>query len=290
MLVTTKYLLDQATKERKAIGAFNVTGLENIISVLQAAEELNEPVILEFAQVHEEENIIPLDIIGPIMIQMAKKAKVDVAVHLDHAVHLEIIEKALNLGFTSIMFDGSALNYDVNINYTKEAVKLAMKFGATVEAEIGKMAGITLNNEKITENRTIDRSNFTNPIIAKEFVRLTGVDCLACAFGTVHGEYHMEPKLDFELIKELNDTIGVPIVMHGGSGLKVSDIRKAIQCGVRKINYYTYMAKAGGKAVYDLARIDQAKLFHDYANLAILAMKEDVKTAIQTYSNKGVKK
>lgn len=290
MLVTTKYLLDQATKERKAIGAFNVTGLENIIAILQAAEELNEPVILEFAQVHEEENIIPLDIIGPIMIQMAKKANVDVAVHLDHAVNLEIIEKALNLGFTSVMFDGSALNYDVNISYTKEAVKLAMKFGATVEAEIGKMAGITLNNEKITEDRLIDRSNFTNPIIAKEFVNLTGVDCLACAFGTVHGEYHKEPNLDFELIQELNNTIGVPIVMHGGSGLKKSDIKRAIQCGVRKINYYTYMAKAGGKSIQDLANMNQTKLFHDYATQATLAMKEDVKTAIQIYSNKEIKK
>lgn len=289
MLVTTKYLLSLANKERKAIGAFNVTGLENILAILQAAEELNEPVILEFAQVHEEEDIISLDVIGPIMIQMAKNAKVPVAVHLDHAVNLEIIEKALNLGFTSVMFDGSALNYDVNINYTKKAVEIASKYGASVEAEIGKMAGFTLNNEKCTENRAINRNNFTDPVIAKEFVKNTGIDCLACAFGTVHGEYHASPNLDFELIQEINSLIGVPIVMHGGSGLEENVIKKAIRCGVRKINYYTYMAKAGGKAINEASKNDNITLFHDYASLATSAMKDDVKNAIRIFSNKEVK-
>ncbi|MFR3291779.1 MAG: class II fructose-bisphosphate aldolase [[Clostridium] innocuum] len=247
MLVTTKELLCVANAENKAIGAFNITGLETLQAVLQAAESRKEPVILQFAQVHEEEQIISLNIIGPIMVMMADQATIPVAVHLDHGVDLHILKKALDMGFTSIMFDGSSLPYGENIAYTRMAVSMAQEYGASVEAEIGQMAGITLNDRKITENRKVDRRMFTDPLIAQDFVEKTDVDCLACAFGTVHGLYTTKPCLDYDLVKELDAAIGVPIVMHGGSGVSEADYDIVIENGVRKVNYYTYMAKSGGK-------------------------------------------
>lgn len=287
MLVTTKELLRLANAQNKAIGAFNITGLETLQAVLGAAEKLQEPVIIQFAQVHEEENVIDLDIIGPIMVLEAEKANVPVAVHLDHGVDLMFIEKALKMGFTSVMYDGSSLSYDENIAYTNMAVQLARKYGASVEAEIGQMAGLTLNDQKITENREVDRSMFTDPLIAQDFVEKTGVDCLACAFGTVHGLYTSEPKLDFDLVKELDDMIGVPIVMHGGSGVSAADYDIVIENGVRKVNYYTYMVKNGGEAIADYCRKHEGVIyFHDIANLGIKAMQENVEEALHIFRHR----
>ncbi|MFR5080899.1 MAG: class II fructose-bisphosphate aldolase [[Clostridium] innocuum] len=175
MLVTTKELLCVANAENKAIGAFNITGLETLQAVLQAAESKKEPVILQFAQVHEEEHIMSLDLIGPIMVMMADQATIPVAVQLDHGVDLHILKKALDMGFTSVMYDGSSLPYGENIAYTRMAVSMAKEYGASVEAEIGQMAGVTLNDQKITENRKIDRSMLTDPLIAQDFVEKTGV-------------------------------------------------------------------------------------------------------------------
>ena len=264
MLADLKEVFEVANEKKIAIGAFNVVNFEHIQAILGAAEKLNMPTILAFAQTHEENDVAYLEEIGPVMVLMAKRAKVPVVVHLDHGVDLDYIEKALKLGFTSMMFDGSALPYEKNVEMTKKAVALAKKYGVTIEAEIGKMAGITLNNEGITENRKSDRSMYTDPAEAKDFVEKTGVDCLAASFGTVHGEYFSEPNLDFDLVKELNDQVGVPIVMHGGSGVSHKDYKKVIANGVRKINYYTYMDKAGGDTV---SQNGPYKLFSDAAKV-----------------------
>ena len=219
MLADLNEVFQIANEKKIAIGAFNVVNFEHIQAILEAAEKLNMPTILAFAQTHEENDIAYLEEMGPVMVLMAKRAKVPVVVHLDHGVDLDYIEKALKLGFTSMMFDGSSLPYEENVKMTQKAVALAKKYGVTIEAEIGKMAGITLNNEGITENRKSDRSMYTDPAEAKDFVEKTGVDCLAASFGTVHGEYFAEPNLDFALVKELSEQTGVPIVMHGGSGV-----------------------------------------------------------------------
>ena len=174
---------------------------------------------------------------------------------------LHILKKALDMGFTSIMYDGSSLPYGENIAYTRMAVSMAKEYGASVEAEIGQMAGVTLNDQKITENRKIDRSMFTDPLIAQDFVEKTGVDCLACAFGTVHGLYATKPCLDYELVKELDAAIDVPIVMHGGSGVSEADYDIVIENGVRKVNYYTYMAKSGGEAAREYAAASEPVYF-----------------------------
>lgn len=282
MLATLNDIFKMAEEKKIAIGAFNVVNFENILAVLDTAEKLNMPTILAFAQTHEENKVMDLDTIGPVMVLMAKQAKVPVVVHLDHGINLDYIEKSLKMGFTSIMFDGSALPYDENVEMTKKAVEMAHKYNVSIEAEIGKMAGITLNNEGITENRKSDRSNYTDSAEAKDFVEKTGVDCLACSFGTVHGEYFSEPNLDFDLVKELSDATGVPIVMHGGSGVSHEDYKKVIANGVRKINYFTYMDKAGGEGA---SAVCPTKYFHDIAKAGQDAMQKDVESAMRCFVN-----
>lgn len=144
------------------------------------------------------------------------------------------------------------------------------------------MAGITLNNQGVTENRASDRSMYTDPLEAKEFVKRTGVDCLAASFGTVHGEYRQDPNIDFELVAALKRETGVPIVMHGGSGVSEEDYKRVIQSGVRKINYFTYMDKAGRDALDDL---DHYHYFHEITQAGQLAMEENIEKALRCFSN-----
>ncbi|MBE6120517.1 MAG: class II fructose-bisphosphate aldolase [Erysipelotrichaceae bacterium] len=280
MLVGLDKVLEYAEMNKTAIGAFNVACYEHIEAILRAAEKLNVPVILSFAQTHEENHIAYLDEMGPLMVLKAKESKVPVAVHLDHGIDLAYLKEALDLGFTSIMFDGSSLPFDTNVEKTKEAVKLAKEYGVCIEAEIGKMAGITLNNQGITENRKSSRSNYTDPQEAKKFVELTDVDCLAASFGTVHGKYFSEPHLDFELVSEIYHETKVPVVMHGGSGVSKEDYKKVIESGVRKINYYTYMDMAGANAIKNA----DFSVFADASNIAKEAMMQDVAKAMKIFN------
>lgn len=282
MLANLNDVYKIANEKKIAIGAFNVVNFENILAILASAEKLNMPVIMEFAQTHEENHVMDLGTIGPVMVLMAERAKVSVVVHLDHGVKLDYIEKAIQMGFTSVMFDGSALPYEENVKQTTIAVQMAHTYGVTIEAEIGKMAGITLNNKGVTENRARDCKFYTDPAEAKDFVIRTGVDCLACSFGSVHGEYFAEPSLDFELVKEIREATGVPIVMHGGSGISHDDYKRVIKHGVRKINYFTYMDKAGGEGVNAIVPV---KYFHDAAKAGQNAMQRDIESAMRCFAN-----
>ena len=243
--------------------------------MLTAAEEKNLPVIIMHAQVHEEMNLCTMEEIAPIMKFMAEKATVPVCMHLDHGTDIDYIERGLELGFTSVMYDGSVLSKEENYANTIKVVEMAKKYGASVEAEIGSMGAREGGGEG-------DESIYTDPNDAKDFAEKTGIDALACAFGTAHGLYTKEPKLDFERLAEIEKNISVPIVMHGGSGVSVEDYKKVIDLGVRKINYYTYMAKAGGKAVADL---EDKMFFHDIELAAIAGMKEDVENAMDIFAN-----
>ena len=275
MLVSLKDILKIAQEKKIAIGSFNTPNMTAIKAVIGAAEELNQPVILMHAQVHEEMGICVMEEIAPVMLLLAKRAKVPVCVHLDHGTDLEYVKKGLELGFTSVMYDGSTLSTEENISNTKIAVDEARKTGASVEAEIGSM-GV---REGGGQN---DASIYTNPDDAVNFVKETGIDALACAFGTAHGFYKDAPKLDFDRLSKIYSMIDVPIVMHGGSGVSVDDYREVIRRGVRKINYYTYMAKAGGEAISN----KEYSQFHDALKDAEKAMKENVKQAIKVFSQR----
>ena len=272
MLVTLKNILKIAEAKKCAIGSFNTPNFESLKAVIGAAEELNQPVIIMHAQVHEEMDLCKMDEIAPIMLFMADRASVPVCVHLDHGTDLDYVKKGLDLGFTSVMYDGSTLPDEINFANTAITVEMAHKTGASVEAEIGSMGA----RESGAEGGD---SIYTTPSAAKKFSEETGIDALACAFGTAHGIYLKEPKLDFARLDEINKITNVPIVMHGGSGISHEDYRKVISLGVRKINYYTYMAKAGGEAV----SCKSYGQFHDAANDAIAAMKADVKNAIKVF-------
>lgn len=284
MLITMKTILELADAKNIAVGAFNITSLEGIQAVLAAAEELNQPVILQFAPVHE--TIIPMSVIGPIMIMMAEQATVPVAVHLDHGSELNLLKKALDMGFTSVMYDGSGLPFEENVANTRIAVEMADAFGASVEAEIGAMGRQEFSSIGEGEEGEATEGCYTDPEQAEWFVEATGVDALACSFGTVHGLYITEPRLDFERISQIRNRIALPIVMHGGSGVSDQDFRKCIDNGVRKINYYTYLAKAGGMNVKEKAMESDGYVFyHDVTLWGIEAMKKDVLHTIKVFSN-----
>lgn len=272
MLVTLKNILKIAEAKKCAIGSFNTPNFESLKAVIGAAEELNQPVIVMHAQVHEEMGLCKMDEIAPIMLFMADRASMPVCVHLDHGTDLDYVKKGLDLGFTSVMYDGSTLPDEINFANTAIAVEMAHETGASVEAEIGSMGA----RESGAEG---GESIYTTPEAAKKFSQETGIDALACAFGTAHGIYLKEPRLDFTRLDEINKITNVPIVMHGGSGVSHEDYRKVISLGVRKINYYTYMAKAGGETVSGKSYGQ----FHDVANDAIKAMKADVKKAISVF-------
>lgn len=278
MLATLKEVMEMAEKGGYAIGAFNTPNLECLLAVIHNAEEMNVPVIISHAQLHEE--IAPLKDIGPIMVYAAKEAKVPVCVHLDHGEDLDYLEKALELGFTSVMYDGSLLSYEENVANTKKAVEMAAKYHADVEAEIGVMGG---REAGASDSAKKAEDMYTDPDVAEKFVKETGIDALAASFGTAHGLYKAKPKLDFERIENIRAKIGIPLVMHGGSGVSPEDYRIAISKGVRKINYYSYMSNAGVKASKELLEAQDVTYFHEIAMAAQIAMKEDVLKAMKVF-------
>ncbi len=275
MLVTLKTILKIAEAKKCAIGSFNTPNLESLKAVIGAAEELNQPVILMHAQVHEEMGLCNMEEIAPIMLFMADRATVPVCVHLDHGTDLDYVKKSLDLGFTSVMYDGSTLPDEINFANTAIAVEMAEKTGASVEAEIGSMGARE-------SGAAGGESIYTSPQAAKKFSEETGIDALACAFGTAHGIYLKEPKLDFARLDEIHKMTAVPLVMHGGSGVSHADYRKVISLGVRKINYYTYMAKAGAEAISQKSYTQ----FHDAVRDATTAMKADVEGAMKVFCGK----
>ena len=285
MLATLNDVMEIAEEKKIAVGSFNTPNLEALQAVIEAAEELDLPVIIQFAQCHEP--WIPLAMIGPIMVNAAKKSKVPVCVHLDHGETLEYLQQALDMGFTSIMYDGSTLSYEENLENTKRAVAMATKTGASVEAELGSM-GRRESGAGDDSGENDDTKIYTDPHQAKVFVEETGIDALACSFGTTHGIYLTQPKLDFDVVKNVRAlTEQIPIVMHGGSGVSREDYRKAIEAGTRKVNYFTYMDKSGGNAVAEYVNSvkEGEPLFFSSASMAARdAMKENVKAAMKMFA------
>lgn len=285
MLVTLKEIMEIAGEKKIAVGSFNAANLESLQAVLDAAEELGYPVIIQFAQCHEP--WIPLELIGPIMVEQAKQVSVPVCVHLDHGETLAYLERALELGFTGIMYDGSTLSYEENLKNTKQAVAMAAKAGASVEAELGSM-GKRETGAGDAGGEADDTKIYTDPEQAKAFVEESGIDALACSFGTTHGIYLSEPKLDFDVVRKVRAlTNDIPVVMHGGSGVSREDYHKAVQAGVRKINYFTYMDKAGGNAAAAYLNALQAQepvFFSSVSMAARDAMREDVKAAMRMFA------
>lgn len=229
-LVQMKDILIKANQENYGVGAFSVANMEMVMGAIQAAEELRSPLILQIAEVRL--NHSPIHMIGPLMVATAKKATVPVVVHFDHGMTFEKIKETLEIGFSSVMFDGSHYPLEENIQRTKEVVELAKQYGTTVEAEIGRVGGSEDGSEDIEMMLTSTKE-------AKRFAEETDVDALAVAIGNAHGMYNGDPDLRLDRLQEINGIVDIPLVLHGGSGISPEDFKQCIQHGVRKINVAT---------------------------------------------------
>lgn len=274
-LVAMKQLLEQAKNENRGCGAFSVGNMEMVRGAIMAAEEMNTPIILQIAEVRLPNS--PLEYMGPMMVQAAKEASVDVAVHMDHGLTVETIKKALELGFTSVMFDGSRLPFEENIACTKEVVELAKQYGATVEAELGLVGGSE-------DGKTDHGIRCTDPEDAKVYVEKTGVDALAVAIGNAHGDYPVAPTLEFGVLEQIQKNVDVPLVLHGGSGITDEDFQHAISLGIRKVNIATASFKAVAKKAEEYMAKEGVHNFFDLSKEMTQGVYENVKRHIQVFN------
>lgn len=266
MLVTLKEILKDAEEKKYGVGLFNMLNLETARGILEAAEEERSPLILGVAEVHLP--IIPFTYAALIMNHMAQNASVPVCLHFDHGTDYTKIMAALKAGFTSVMFDGSALPYEENVAKTLEICKVAHAMGASVEAELGHVGG--------AEDGTDDgySAQYTDPQQVKDFISKTGVDALAVAVGTAHGQYKVKPVLDISRLAEIYSVSKMsetPLVLHGGSGLSDEDFRNTIENGIRKVNICTDLCVAADSGYRKAAGFESG----------VIAAKDSVKEAVK---------
>lgn len=276
-LVTMKKLLEQAGKENRGVGAFSVGNMEMVKGAVWAAEELDTPIILQIAEVRLPHS--PLALMGPMMVQAAKEAKVDVAVHLDHGLTMETVKKALELGFTSVMYDSSTYPFEENMARTREVVGIAKKYGATVEAELGLVGG--------SEDGSCDHGiRCTDPEDAKVFCENTGIDALAVAIGNAHGNYPVAPTLAFGVLEEIDQKTEIPLVLHGGSGITDEDFRRAISLGIVKVNIATASFNQLTKRAEEYFRTEGAHNYFKLNEAMVQGTYENVRHHIEVFNCK----
>ena len=276
MLVNLDYVLKKAQKEHYAVGLFNTTDSDMLEAAISAAEELNSPIIIGTAEV-----LLPfgeLKLIAPSVIAAAKRAKVPVVVHYDHGLPYDRCMEALQLGFSSIMFDGSAGDADKNIEDTRQIVKIAHSLGATVEGEIGHVGQASSGDNTVTDSYTTVKE-------AEDFIAATGVDALAIAIGTAHGAYKQKPCLDLNRLKEIRAAVDTPLVLHGGSGLSDDDFRNSIRDGIAKMNIFTDLCLAGNAAMEK--GIKDGLDYLSIRNLKVEYIKEAVKNKIRLFGSEN---
>ena len=272
-------MLREAQRERYGVGFFNAVNVEMARAVIETAEEMRAPVIVGTAEVLLP--AMPLERVAEYLIPMARKASVPVAVHYDHGLTFDKCMEALDLGFSSIMYDCSTAPYEENVAAVAQMVEICRGRGATVEGELGHVG----DNEGAgkLENPS---DYYTDPDMAADFVRRTGVDALAVAVGNAHGDYKFPPKLDFGRIAAIRDAAGTPLVLHGGSGLSDDDFREAVKRGVCKINIFTDLDKAG-KAGIEKGLKAGAGSMMALIPYEIEAMKEVVRNKIELVGSAG---
>lgn len=270
-----KKLLENAEKKNIAVGAFSVGNMEMVMGAVSAAEDLNMPIILQIAECRLKNS--PLELMGPMMISAAKNSKVEVAVHLDHGLKIETVQKALEMGFTSVMFDGSTLPLEENIKTVKQVREMADKYGATVEAELGVVGG----NEGDGAAHEI---LCTNPDDAKLFCDETGVDALAVAIGNAHGNYPVLPNLRFDVLDDINKMVETPLVLHGGTGITDEMFQQAIMLGVRKVNIATASFDNLARYALEYCKTVEKANYFDLSKQESLGVYENVKRHIKVFS------
>ncbi len=286
MIVSMNKILADAKEGGYAVGCFNSIDLAMARGIIRAAEEEKMPVILCHAEVHLK--YTTLESVMPILLGEAERAKVPVALLLDHGKDFEVVIQSMHLGMNAVMFDGSELPYEENVQKTAETVRIAHALDVSVEGEIGRVVRPANGGAEGNDDSSLadDTSLYTDPDEAAEFVKKTGVDALACAFGTVHGVYRKEPKLDLNRLKDIAAKTNVPIVMHGGSGLSAEDFRLAVKNGVSKINYYTNLALYVGQEIKRQINECDEPFYHNITVWAQQAIYEDTRKAIRLFASR----
>jgi len=277
MLVLTNKLLTKARQELFAVGAFNIYNLEGALAVVTAAQELNSPVILQILPSALTLGGTPLI---HLCIEAGKQAKIPVAIHLDHCSSKEQIQLSLDAGISSVMADGSMLDYEKNLWFTKTMVQLAGNSNASVEAELGRLGG---SEDGLSEEEL--KAKMTNPYQAIDFVEKTGISALAVCIGNIHGKYNEEPKLDFERLAAIERCISIPLVLHGTSGLPDEMIEKAIGYGVCKFNVNTEVRFTYLNTLNDLFKEEKKPELVEVMQESIDAMKHPIIEKIQLFGS-----
>lgn len=283
-LVNLKKVLSESIEKKYAVGSFNAANCQGVEAILAASEEKGTPVILSIAEVHFR--YLDLEYFIPYVKNRICQCSVPVVLHLDHGLSFDTCIKAISMGFSSVMFDGSTLPIEENIEITKKLVEIAHVANVSVEAEIGHVGGGEGNLEEGSE---VDRSKFTKPEDAVNFVEKTGVDALAIAVGTVHGPYKGTPEIDNELISKIRNSVSVPLVLHGGSGLSDDDFRNAVKSGISKVNFYTAMSIAAVEKIKKILSGPKKVSFPDLTKAATEKINEVVKHQIEVFRTKPLK-
>jgi tagatose 1,6-diphosphate aldolase GatY/KbaY len=279
MLTSLTELLHTAQASNYAVGGFNVYNLEGIKAVVTAAEAERSPAIL---QLHPSAFRFHGSALLGACLESARNSRVPMLVHLDHATKTSDIEWALSQGITSIMVDGSEGSPSENVDFTSQMSLLAHRYKAAVEAELGRLSG-SEDGLSVPEYE----ARLTDPQMAVEFTEQTNVDALAVCIGNVHGQYHGEPKLDFERLEAIQKLVIVPLVLHGASGLSDSFIHRSIDCGVRKFNVNTEVREAYLAALQASLQKDKKPDLIDVMNDVILAMQAVVVSKLQLFRSSG---
>ena len=282
MLVNLETILTYAEKQKRAIGAFNVYNLESILAVVEAAQDLNQPVIISYGEGYLSH--APIEVIAMIVQKLCDDRELPVVLHLDHAKEFSTVMRAIRCGFTSVMYDGSHLPLEQNIANTKKIVEIAHAVGVSVEGELGYM-----NNEDGTCEAGFEmEKGYTSVSAAAQYVSGTGIDALAVAIGNAHGIYKGIPELDFERLKEIRAAISVPVVLHGCSGIPDAAIKKAISLGVRKINVNTEISTGAVRAAREFLanHIEKNTRFETMLKASRQTMTKTVKNYIHMLGEK----
>jgi fructose-bisphosphate aldolase class II len=285
-LIDLKKLLTHARDNKYAIGGFELSNLDWIDSIIEVAEEEKSPIILQLAEIHF--NYLNLENVAPALINSAMEVNIPVCVHLDHGQSLKTVIRAIRAGFNSVMFDGSKYSLEENINKTKEVVKIAHSVGVSVEAELGHVGGEAVGTGVPVAHES-EKELFTKVEDSVRFCKETKVDALAIAIGNVHGFYKGKPNLDFDRLIKIRDATNIPLVIHGASGISNEDIKKLIELGVCKINYYTDMSVGAVKSVRDyLLKNPEMGSYPDVINKGMEGLKRVVREKIRLFNSKNV--
>lgn len=274
-LVPISELLQKAEVGGYAVGAFNCNNMEIVQAIIAAAEAEKSPVIMQASQ--GAIKYAGIDYITGMARVAAENASVPVALHLDHGTSFDQVMLCIRKGFSSVMIDGSKLPFDENVELTKRVIAVGKAVGVSVEAELGKIGG-TEDDIHVDDKDAL----FTNPDEAREFVERTGVDALAVAIGTAHGQYKGVPELDFPRLEKIRSLVNIPIVLHGSSGVPDEAIEKAIKLGVRKVNIDTNIREAFVQACRevlnnDAREIDPRKVLGPARDAATAIIREKIR-------------